>query len=89
MISRKVSLKILNDIIASKIHGERAQTGDKQARLKLSVCGCGCGCYFLHGERDKMFVNDHHRMKFHNTERTKSGENREAVRKHRAKKNKS
>jgi hypothetical protein len=89
MTSRKISLKILNDIIASKIHGEKAQTGDQQARLKLSLCGCGCGCYFLHGERGRMFVDDHHRMKFHNTERTKSGQNREAVRKHRAKKGKS
>jgi len=84
---RKIPFKIYNDLLASKIH--ETGFGEKpgaQPPLKLSICACGCENFFLQcGERDKNFINDHHRMNFHNKERTKSGANREAVRKFRSK----
>ena len=82
---RKIPFKIYNDLLASKIHD--TGLGEKpgpQPCLKLSVCACGCQKFFLQcGERDKNFINDHHRMNFHNKERTQSGANRDAVRRFR------
>jgi len=84
--SRTFPLKILNGIMASRIHGRDRARESPEPALKLSLCGCGCQGFFLQsGERGKKFINDHHRMKFHNTERTRTGANREAVRRHRLK----
>jgi len=84
--ARAISLKLKNGILAAKIH--RPGPEDELAiPLKLAKCSCGCDMFFLHNSNQpKNFLNTKHRMKFHNTNRTISGENREAVRKHRRKK---
>jgi hypothetical protein len=72
---RKFSLKVFDDLLASKIHvfpaGEESAA---QPMLKLSICTCGCNYFFLQaGDRDKSFYNDRHRSQYHNLQRAKSG----------------
>jgi len=89
LTGRKIPFKIYNEILATKIHESAPnEKPGPQPPLELSVCACGCENFFLQcGERDKNFVNDHHRMNFLNKERTKSGANREAVRRFRKNRN--
>jgi len=41
-----------------------------QRQLHLSICGCGCGTFFLWegnwNRKQRKFLNDQHRMKYHN-----------------------
>jgi len=84
--SRAISMKIVNGIMAERMKSHEHWESAKPT-LKLSICGCGCQGFFLQsGERARMFINDQHRMKFHNTERTRTGANAEAVRRHRLQK---
>lgn len=70
---RKIPFKIYNDLLAAKIHGAGEKSGAGQG-LKLSVCACGCRSFFLQcGDRDKTFINDRHRVSFHNALRAKAG----------------
>lgn len=48
--------------------------------IGLSCCMCGCGNLFIvTGGKEKKFLNDQHRLDFHNRKRTQNGDNRKAV----------
>jgi len=83
----RLALRIYEEAIAMRTHHpNRAEGKSGSPSLKLSLCVCGCGGLFLQsGERAKNFINDRHRMNYHNILRTSTGENRKAVRAYRAK----
>ena len=82
---RKLNFKIFNEVLTEKVHGPAASSA-YGGPLKLSVCACGCDQLFLQsGLHLKSFLDDRHRMGYHNSARTRSGANAEAVRKFRKK----
>jgi hypothetical protein len=55
--------------------GLPGEVSDDRPQLHLGICGCGCGTFFLWDgnwdRKQRKFLNDHHRMNYHNRRNVK------------------